>query len=199
MSWNWFPIKIEELYDHLQVADDRGFIVLSSAGDDASTASQRCSFIHDKLHQAVYSMLDEEARTQVYLRIARALSVGLEEEQREDRVFGIANSYMAAGTLIQDEEEKIRAARFCRMAGEKALDSASSEMAHRYLQQGIAFLPEGSWETHYNLSYSLVQAAGQAAYGEADLEAVRHYATIIRAHARDNLDRCAAFRLKSMP
>ena len=188
--------KIEELYDHLQVADDHGFIVLSSEGDDDIIASQRCSFIHDKLHQAVYSMLTEDERTRAYLRIARALSVGLEEEQREDRVFGIANSYMAAGALIQDIEEQIRAARFCRLAGEKALDSASSEMAHRYLRQGIAFLPEGSWETHYNLSYGLVQAAGQAAYGEADLEAVRHYATIIRAHARDNLDRCAAFRLE---
>jgi predicted ATPase/signal transduction histidine kinase len=187
---------VGEIFQQLQAVEALGYVTISDAKGDEHDERQQCTFIHDKLHQAVYSLMDEDQRMLNYLQIARALSSGLEEERREDRIFGIANSFLAAEPLIEDKAERLNASRVCRMAGEKALEAASSGMAHRYLKQGISFLPEGSWESHYDLSFSLVQAAGQAAYGEADLEAVRHYATLIRAHARDNLDRCAAYRLE---
>ncbi|MFK7970732.1 MAG: ATP-binding protein [Bacteroidia bacterium] len=189
----------EQLEGFVQSAEAEGFLLIKEGTFIEDTGEERatiCKFIHDRVQQAVYSLISEEDLMHFNLSAARSLSKGLSAGRREDRIFEIANSFIAASPLVEGNDEKLVAARICQQAGKKALDTASPEMAHRYLKQGISFLPENSWKEHYETSFSLTRTAGLAAYGESDLEAVRHYATLIRAHGKDALDKSISYRME---
>src|SRR4051812_14823134 len=72
----------EEMHDRLWEAVRAGLIFRS---EDSYT------FLHDRVQEAVYSLIPEEARAEAHLRIGRLLAVHIAPEKRQEAIFEIVN------------------------------------------------------------------------------------------------------------
>jgi predicted ATPase len=62
-------------------------------------------FLHDRIQQAAYSLVPEERRAEVHLRIGRVLLASLTADQLAKHLFDVANQLdRGAGRLIDREE-----------------------------------------------------------------------------------------------
>ena len=52
---------------------------------------RRLRFIHDRVQEAAYSLIPEEARAAAHLRIGRLLAAHTPPEKREEAIFEIVN------------------------------------------------------------------------------------------------------------
>ena len=82
-----------------------------------------------------------------------------------DVVFVIANQINhGKDTILKDDTLRIEVAKLNMKAGEKAVDGCDHKTAHSYLSIALSFLPDGHWESHYELSLRLSYLVASAAY-----------------------------------
>src|SRR5467141_3671968 len=112
-------------------------------------------FLHDRIQQAAYSLIPEERRADVHLRIGRALLASLTADQLAEHLFEVANQLnRGAGRLIE-RDEKAQVATIDRRAGRKAKASAAYASARAYFSAGMALLEERDWDSQHQLAFSL--------------------------------------------
>jgi predicted ATPase/signal transduction histidine kinase len=140
-------------------------------------------FLHDRVQQAAYSLIEEKEKPEVHLKIGREMLKTIPEDQLEDKIFTIVDQLNLGSELMTDEMEKQKLAELNLLAGKKAKLSAAFEPAFDYLKSGIRMLRENAWQVQYDLALSLYEEAGEAAFlcgdfmeMEALLETVLHQA-----------------------
>ena len=90
-------------------------------------------FLHDRIQQAAYSLILEEHRADIHLRIGRAMLASMSADVLAEHLFDVANQLnRGAGRLI-DRDEKAQAATINLRAGRKAKASAAYASACVYL------------------------------------------------------------------
>ena len=65
-------------------------------------------FLHDRIQQAAYSLIPEERRAQVHLRIGRVLLASMTAEELAEHLFEVANQLDRGVALLIDRDEKRR-------------------------------------------------------------------------------------------
>ncbi|UQA58423.1 AAA family ATPase [Polyangium aurulentum] len=173
----------EEAYCRLAPAVEAGLL---------SRAGERYRFAHDKIQEAAYSMLAEAERTASHLRIGRLLSKRADAQS----LFDAAGHLNSARELLLDVDERLALCRMNLAAAERAEGSAAFSAALRYLEHGMALLPETAWEEHYALSLRYFMKKG-----EMEVLCERHAQALETLgaafdHARDRLDRTRVRRLR---
>src|SRR5712671_1695956 len=112
-------------------------------------------FLHDRIQQAAYSLIPEEHRAEVHLRIGRLLLANMTADELAEHLFDVANQLnRGAGRLI-DRDEKAQVATIDRRAGRKAKASAAYASARAYFSAGMAVLDERDWGSQHELTFSL--------------------------------------------
>mgnify|MGYP000294094214 CR=1 FL=1 len=114
-----------------------------------------CRFLHDRMLQAAYQSLTEDARQQAHLTIGRLLYKHTEAELLESQLFSIVEQLNQGRVLIEDETEKLGLARLNLQAAEKAKQASAWEAAARYALIGCSLIPKSCWQTNYPLAYAL--------------------------------------------
>jgi PAS domain S-box-containing protein len=112
-------------------------------------------FLHDRIHEAAYSMIPEEFRSEAHLRIGRLLMACTAPERREEAIFEIVNQLNRGAALISLPAERAQLAKFNMIAGKRAKESTAYTSALNYLAAGAAMLPNDSWQRHYQLTFEL--------------------------------------------
>lgn len=121
-------------------------------------------FAHDRVQQAAYSVLSEEGRRALHLRIGRALLAESHDEVLESRLFEIADQLNLGAPAIVETSERMELAGVNLKAGQKARTRSAHEAALRYFQRGLEILPEASWREGDELWLSLHREAVECAY-----------------------------------
>ena len=67
-------------------------------------------FAHDRIQEAAYSLIAEEARAEAHLRIGRLLNAHTPPEKREEAIFEIVNQLNRGAGLITSEDERFQLA-----------------------------------------------------------------------------------------
>ena len=112
-------------------------------------------FLHDRIQQAAYTLIPEEHRADVHLRIGRVLLASMTADQLAEHLFDVANQLnRGAGRLI-DRDEKAQVATIDLYAGRKAKASAAYASACAYFSAGMALLDERDWGSQYELTFSV--------------------------------------------
>jgi PAS domain S-box-containing protein len=112
-------------------------------------------FLHDRIQQAAYSLVPDEHRADIHLRIGRMLMASMTEQQLSEHLFDVANQLnRGAGRLI-DRDEKTQVATINLRAGQKAKASAAHVSASAYLSAGMTLLDESDWNSQHALMFSL--------------------------------------------
>jgi PAS domain S-box-containing protein len=114
-------------------------------------------FAHDRVQEAAYSLIPEEKRGELHLRIGRLLAANTAPELIDDYVFDIVSQLNRSAALITSSDERKQLAEFNLLAGKRAKASTAYASALNYLVAGTKMLPEDSWQRHHQLAFALEQ------------------------------------------
>jgi predicted ATPase/signal transduction histidine kinase len=153
-------------------------------------------FLHDRIQQAAYTLIPEEHRAQVHLRIGRVLQASLTAEELAEHLFDIANQFNRGNAHLVDRDEKAQVATIDLRAGRKAKASAAYASACVYFAAGMALMDEMDWDNQHPLMFSLwlERAEGEFLTGNFDL--ADQMIVELLGRGTSKVDEAAAYHLK---
>ncbi|WP_437932389.1 AAA family ATPase [Sorangium sp. So ce291] len=173
-----------EVRERLREAAREGFVALG-----AST----CRFLHDRVREVAYSLLQESERPAVHLEIGRRLEAA---GRAQLDVFDVVGHLNLGAPLIRSRDERERVARLNLEAGRKAKASAAHRSASDYLAAGIAMLADDAWETQHELAYALHFERAECEQQNGDLDEAERLSDLLLEHATTLLHKAPVHRLK---
>ena len=112
-------------------------------------------FLHDRVQQAAYSLIEEGQKKATHLKIARLLHKSTNEEELGSRCFSIVEHYSKSVSLVEDEEEKLTLAALNLDAGRRAQESTAYAPALEYFTMGADLLDDRAWNDHHSLMFGI--------------------------------------------
>ncbi len=148
----------------------------------------RFKFLHDRVHQAAYSLTDPRDRRRTHLKIGRLLRRDALDDPLAAAVLDIAEQYRHAIDLVEDPAEKNELARLYLMAGRKAKAAAAYREALAYLTTGQGCLSPGRADAPTDLAFPLFEEAAEAAFLCGEYAAMDRHADAALDRARSLAD-----------
>jgi PAS domain S-box-containing protein len=127
-------------------------------------------FLHDRIQQAAYTLIPDERRAEVHLRIGRVLLANMTAEQLAEHLFDVADQLNRGAALLVERDEKAQVATINLRAGCKAKASAAYASARAYFSAGMALLDEGDWDQHHELAFSLWRERAESEFLTGNVE-----------------------------
>jgi len=127
-------------------------------------------FLHDRMLQAAYESVNVSEQQQTHLKIGRILRnryfevEALNSESQSSVLFSIVESLNHGRSLIIDDVERLHLAELNQQASNLAKSSSAWDAVVRYAGVGMELLPNHSWETCYQLTFSLLQLKAEGEY-----------------------------------
>jgi PAS domain S-box-containing protein len=163
---------------------------------DEDLLVQEYKFLHDRVQQAAYVLIDDSQKQIVHLQIGRNLLENTLPEQRLERLFKIVDHLNHGLELVIDQAERDEMAQLNLSAGQKAKGTIAYSVAKKYLTKGRAWLAASSWQTNYDLALKLYLETTEVAYLCGEFEQVDHWAAIVLQEAKTVLDTVKAYEVK---
>ncbi len=154
-------------------------------------------FAHDRIQQAAYSLIDEDKRANVHLKIASQLNQSAKNSGDKQSLFDIVNHYNSATDLIKAKgsDEKLRIAQLNVDAAARAKENSAYPVSLDYLQQALDLLPDNPWVQAYELTNTIYRELTESSYLCAQFELTEKYFHEINQHAQKNMDRVRAYEV----
>ncbi|MCC5655172.1 serine/threonine-protein kinase PknK, partial [Nostoc sp. XA013] len=150
-------------------------------------------FLHDRVQQAAYALIDESHKQVVHLQIGRNLLEKTSPEQRSERLFAIVDHLNHGVELVTAQLERTEIARLNLMAGQKAKAATAYEAAFKYFTTGLKLLNSESWLTEYDLTLALYSEAAEAAYLHGCFDEMEQLVEVVLARAKTVVDKVQAY------
>jgi predicted ATPase/serine phosphatase RsbU (regulator of sigma subunit)/tRNA A-37 threonylcarbamoyl transferase component Bud32 len=174
---------------------EAGDAILAESSEEEMNPAYR--FLHDRVQQAAYALIDDKHRQEVHLRIGRLMVAGA-GAGGEDRLFDVVNHMNMGAALVTDHEERRTLARMNLHAGRRARDAIAYGMAIKFLGTCEELLGDGAWQSDYDLAYPACLTRAECEFvGNNVDEAFRLLDTVV-GHARTTLDAVAALKLRML-
>ena len=125
------------------------------------------TFLHDRVQQAAYELVPDDAKAQLHLRIGRHLHRHSSAEELERRLFDIVENYRLSSELIP-EDERVAVARLAANAAQRARSSNAHDAGVVYARFARSLLPDNAWTEHYEFlrEVSLVEVEALSLSGD---------------------------------
>lgn len=155
------------LYEGLVIPEKVNYKFINSY-TDFSTSYR---FLHDRVQQAVYSIISNTQKKDYHHQIGQILLNEASEDSIEEKIFDIVNQLNLAIDLITSEDEKQKLISLNLQAGKKAKSYSAFTSAAEYLQISRNLLTQDSWQTHYALTLEISKELSECLYilGEENL------------------------------
>jgi PAS domain S-box-containing protein len=153
-------------------------------------------FLHDRIQQAAYTLIPEERRAEVHLRIGRVLLGSMTADELAEHLFDVANQLNRGAALVIDRDEKTQVATIDLRAGRKAKASAAFASACTYLAAGMALLDDGDWSSQYDLMFSLRLERAESEFLSGNFDTAEQLIEELLQRGASKVDQAAAYHLK---
>jgi PAS domain S-box-containing protein len=173
-------------------------------------------FLHDRIQEAAYSLIPEDRRAAVHLRIGRLLLARMTPDEIAEHLFDVVDQLnygagrvsdwdqkkrvakfdLSGATLLADPEEERRVAELNLCAGRRAKASTAYASACLYLSVGMATLGPVGWEGSYELAFGLWLERAECEFLCGNFELAEQLIAELLLRAVSKTDRAAAYRLK---
>jgi PAS domain S-box-containing protein len=153
-------------------------------------------FLHDRIEQAAYTLIPEEQRAEVHLRIGRALLASMTADELAENLFEVANQFNRGAALVIDREEKAQVAAIDLRAGRKAKASAAYASACVHLAAGMALLDEEDWGRQYHLMFSMRLERAECELLIGNFDAAEQLIGELLQRGESKIDQASAYHLK---
>jgi PAS domain S-box-containing protein len=160
---------------------------------DEDLLVQEYKFLHDRVQQAAYALIDESQKQVVHLQIGRNLLEKTSPEQRSDRLFEIIDHLNQGLKLVTARSERTEIARLNLRAGQKAKAATAYEAAFKYFTTGLKLLNSESWQSEYDLTLALYSEAAKAAYLQGCFDEMEQLVEVVLDHAKTVVDKVQVY------
>ena len=178
------------LSDTYKIAD----IIEPKSGNSQDTISYK--FLHDRVQQAAYSLIPDEHKKQVHLKVGQLLLQNTNPQEREEKIFDIVNQLNLSRELLTLQGQRDELAALNLIAGKKAKASTAYEPAVTYLNVALELLAPNSWQSQYYLTLDLYKEAVEAEYLSNNLERAATLFEFALTQANTILDRIKLYDIK---
>ena len=175
--------KVESL---LNLSVTEGLIIPSSS---------EYKFAHDRIQQAIYSLIPDEEKASIHLLNGQRLSAHFNETEFEEKLFELVNQWNLGADKISDKKEKLYLANLNLTAGHKAISSTAYPQALQYFEKGLNVLDEKDWEGQYNLLLQITTNAADAAYLSGQYDKVDDLVNAILTNSRSLIDSAKGYEI----
>jgi len=178
----------EVVFSDLVVAVQNGFILPTSELDE-NLLIQDYKFLHDRVQQAAYALIDEDQKKAVHLQIGRLLLASVSADELPEKIFEIVDHLNLAWELITEQSERVELARLNLDAGKKAKASTAYAAAlEQYFTTGIEMLPREAWQEYYDLTFSLYRERSECEYLCGNFEKAEELFDLILIRVKSNVE-----------
>ena len=155
-------------------------------------------FLHDRVQQAAYSLIPQEQKQQVHLKIGQLLLGNTSLTQLEEHIFDIVNHLNLGQALITEPKDRYQLAELNLLAGRRAKSSSAFETALKLLKIGLNCLTEQSWQENYSLTLKIYLETGEAEYLNGNNESALVIFEQTLSHVKNILEQCQVNEYKIM-
>jgi predicted ATPase/signal transduction histidine kinase/DNA-binding NarL/FixJ family response regulator/tRNA A-37 threonylcarbamoyl transferase component Bud32 len=190
-------------YRDLQPAVQEGLLLpisdLKIAQEDlinTSLINLEFKFLHDRVQQAAYALIDESSKQVTHLRIGRLLWQNTAVDTLSEKIFEVVDHLNWGIKIISDESERIEIAKLNLIAGQKAKVAMASAAATEYLQVGLKLLDEDSWNHQYELTLALHEEAAEVAFLNGNFDLMQNFIEVVQNRATSLLDKVKVYEVQ---
>ncbi|WP_375512239.1 AAA family ATPase [uncultured Nostoc sp.] len=157
---------------------------------------QEYKFLHDRVQQAAYTLIDESKKQAVHLQIGYNLLEKTLSERLSERLFEIVDHLNHGIELVTDQPERNEIARLNLITAQKAKAAIAYSVAKKYLATGRAWLAASSWQTNYDFTLELHSETTEVSFLCGDFADVESWMAIVLQSAKTVLDRVKVYEVK---
>ena len=169
---------------------------VSPASISVSPEMSRFRFLHDRVQQAANTMISEEDRKPIHLKIGRLIRENTLDSGLEERAFDIVSHLSMCADMLE-AEERGDVARICLMAGERAKAATAFNAARDYLETGVELMGEQGWDSDYDLTSRLRFGLAECSYLSGKLEEAEAHFEKILGKARTNAEKARLHKIRT--
>lgn len=160
-------------------------------------------FAHDRIRQAVYSLIPEAEQQATHWRIGMAFLNQCETAPPDDhhatleeRIFDIVNQLNQGQTICGVQLMCKRLAELNLLAGQRAKASAAYEPSYAYLKTGLSLLEDDAWQCCHDLALALHGEAAEAAYLCGNFEDMERLSQVALQHTSTLLETVKVYEVR---
>ena len=147
---------------------------------DKSTSPTQWRFLHDRIQQAAYALIDEDALPRVRLRIARLLLGRLGSQCLSERMFEVVGHLNHGSALICEFAEALNALVLNLHAAQKARSASAYRAELQYLRSAKRLLDDARftaafWKGQSELAIQLLKELGECEFLNGEHELAQDY------------------------
>ncbi len=157
---------------------------------------QKFKFLHDRVQQAAYALIDQVQKQEFHLQIGRLLLQNTAPEVLSENIFEIVNHLNLGVDLVTSLQEQEEIAKLNLKAGKKAKAATAYRAATDYLKGGLQLLSTDSWQSQYDLTLSLYSEAVEASYLNGNFNEMEQLAIPVENNAKTVLDKVKVYDSK---
>jgi PAS domain S-box-containing protein len=153
-------------------------------------------FLHDRIQQAAYTLIPEEHRADIHLRIGRVVLGSMTEDELAEHLFDVANQFNRGAARLIDRDENAQVATIDLRAGRKAKASAAYASACTNLAAGMALLDDRDWSSQYEIMFSLRLERAECEFLTGNFDTAEQLIEELLQRSASKVDQAAIYRLK---
>ncbi|MFD0681689.1 MULTISPECIES: AAA family ATPase [unclassified Paenibacillus] len=187
-------IPPEHIEAHLTAAFHEGLILplnKTQSGDNAAAYK----FLHDRVHQAVYSLVTKDQKQELHYQIGKQMLLSINPDDHSDYLFVMTNQLNMGKELLTLTREKEQLIELNLKASKKAKSNTAYETALKYATQSLQLLDKNSWISQYELSYAVHAELAELEYLCGHFEAAKRSFQLILKQARTQLEKADVYNL----
>ncbi len=193
--------SVPDTFEHLMPALKEGLVLPTSKLElieedilNAVLAILSVRFLHDRVQQAAYALIDDEHKKSVHLKIGRLLLQNTPFEEREEHLFDIVEHLNIGFEQVDNPTEKTEIAQLNLKAGQKAKAATAYTGALQYLTAGMDSLTDDCWDKHYELSYRLHRERCEVEYLNRHNEESEKWIHFTLTQAKSHLEKAELYK-----
>jgi predicted ATPase len=141
------------------------------------------SFLHDRVQEAAYSLIEAGDRPSQHLRIARRLVEHVDQASIGERVFDLVNQFDRALPLLESDAERQLVSELNLQAGLRAKAATAFASALTYFRIARGLLAEYDWQSKYQLRFEVELNLAESEFLTGDLQGAEGRLLALRVHA----------------
>lgn len=153
-------------------------------------------FTHDRIQQAVYSLINEQDRNRLHFKIGKYLLSQTTAEKLDEQIFDITNHINWGAVLIESEDERLEICNLNLKASRKAKLTSAYKEAFQYIKNAIDLLPENPWQTDYKLTLNIFEEASESAFLAGQFGEMHAYIDLILDNTNDLFSRVKPYEIR---
>ncbi len=153
-------------------------------------------FSHDRLQQAVYTLIPPQERKLTHWQIGQLLASGWSEETRQENIFAIVNQLNEGRECLQRGQQKQELITLNAQAGKRAKAANAYQTAVKYFDVALSLLPGDSWQTSYALTLDLHIEAVESQYLNTNFKQAEELAQRVLSQGKTVLDKIKVYQVQ---